>query len=387
MSWIVLFVSIRVAFLFETEIKMSVEVLQPSSVKRMAVFRALKLGDLLCVIPAVRALKAGYPSARITLIGLSWSVEFVARFSHLFDDFMEFPGYPGLPERVPNVELFPSFLRRAQEKQFDLALQMHGSGTHVNEIVALLGAKSSAGFYTEHSWHPAEGCWIEYPQNEPEIWRHLRLTSALGLPYRGTDLEFPLYPQDQLRLRALLETLKLSPQPYACVHPGGISAQTWPAEHFAAAADYLLSRGLSIILTGSAGERALCDEVRSLMRGPAVNLAGKTDLGLIGALIDQCSLLLSHDTGVSHIAAARQTPSVIVYSAGTAEKKGEAWPPLNNQLHRFVMSFQTLTPDIVCSTIDDLMTYVENKKRRRFASVNSGLIAPQTAVQGASEHA
>ena len=41
---------------------------------------------------------------------------------------MEFPGYPGLPERPVQTEKIPDFLRCAQKKRFDLLIQLHGSG-------------------------------------------------------------------------------------------------------------------------------------------------------------------------------------------------------------------------------------------------------------------
>ncbi len=79
------------------------------------------------------------------LIGLPWARSFVARFSRYLDGFREFPGYPGLPERQPVLQRVPEFLAAMQAERFDLVLQMHGSGSVVNPLVTLFGARTRRG--------------------------------------------------------------------------------------------------------------------------------------------------------------------------------------------------------------------------------------------------
>ena len=108
--------------------------------RRVGILRALQLGDLLCAVPALRALRAALPDAEMVLIGLPWARSFVQRFDMYLDGFREFPGYPGLPEQAPRLERIGAFLDEIQAEEFDLVLQMQGSGRITNPLAVLLGA-------------------------------------------------------------------------------------------------------------------------------------------------------------------------------------------------------------------------------------------------------
>src|SRR5207253_2044474 len=108
------------------------------------------------------------------------------------DSFIEFPGYPGLPERDADIQQFPDFIKNIQSQKFDMALQMHGSGSFVNSITMMMGAQLSAGFYEKGDYCPDPFWFTPFPVDEHEIRIYLRLMSFLGIPLQGIHLEFPL---------------------------------------------------------------------------------------------------------------------------------------------------------------------------------------------------
>lgn len=298
------------------------------SIKKVAVFRALQLGDLLCSIPAIRALRAALPHAEITLIGLPWAQSLLTRFPSYFNQFISFPGYPGLPEQSVDIQGTLSLLKRMNEDPFDLVLQMQGDGTIVNPMVMLWNAHITAGFCKEGDYCPDNGYFLEYPDRVPEIDRHLLLMEYLGISPQGRYLEFPLSLQDEEQLRDL--GLPISPRQYACIHPGSRGSwRQWPPEYFARMADRCASHGLQVVITGSREEKSLADEVMRYMQYPAINTAGATTLGAVGALLKDAALLVSNCTGVSHLASALQTRSVIISMDGEPDR----WGALNRELH------------------------------------------------------
>lgn len=297
--------------------------------RRIGVFRALMLGDVLCAVPALRALRANYPQAEIALIGLPWARD-LARRLPMLDRFIEFPGFPGLPEAGVDVTGVPEFLRRMQSEQFDLLLQMHGSGRIVNPLIAACGARRSAGFCESGAYCPEPDLYTGWPAEGHEVQRLLRLMDHLGVARCGEELEFPLRPQDFSDLSALWPEAG-SERPYVCVHPGArLQSRRWPVQRFAEVADRLAQRGWTIVLTGSAGEAPLVAELQGLMKHPSVNLAGRTTLWTLGALIARARLLLCNDTGVSHVAAALATPSVVVASGSDVAR----WAPQGRGAHQ-----------------------------------------------------
>ncbi|MGN6194777.1 MAG: glycosyltransferase family 9 protein [Ginsengibacter sp.] len=296
-------------------------------IKKIAVFRALQLGDMLCAIPAIRALRNEYPSAKITLLGLPWAKSFVERFNEYFDKFIHFPGYPGLPEQAFNEKQFESFLKEVRKEKFDLVLQMQGNGTIVNPLMFQFGAKYVAGFYNDESFVDSP-YFMPYPNYGPEVRRHILLMQHLKIAPQGEQLEFPLTKQDEKDFDELL--LPVYPQNYICIHPGSRGRwRQWPPQFFALIADYCIEQGFTVVITGTKEETDITKEVIKCMHHNAIDLTGTTTLGAIAVLIKNAFALVSNCTGVSHIADAFDTPSVIISMDGEPQR----WAPLNRKIH------------------------------------------------------
>jgi ADP-heptose:LPS heptosyltransferase len=304
---------------------------QRNRTRRVAVFRALQLGDLLCAVPALRAIRSGFPDAEITLLGLPWAKGFVDRFAHLLDRFVEFPGFPGLPEREPDIAALPGFLSSAQAMHYDLAIQLHGRGDLSNSIVEALGARLIAGFCPPTGPCPDRLRFLPWPEAGTEIHRCLALTDFLGLPRDGDALEFPVTQSEANESRALMARHGLLPHRFVCVHPGArLYTRRWPPEYFVAVARDILRMGLSVVLTGSEEEALLTRRIaRELPASAVVDLAGQTSLGAFAALCTDARLLLCNDTGVSHVAAALRVPSVVVCCGADPRR----FAPLDHALH------------------------------------------------------
>jgi ADP-heptose:LPS heptosyltransferase len=299
--------------------------------RRIAVFRALQLGDLLCAVPALRAVRNGFPDAEISLIGLPWAAQFVHRFARLVDRFVEFPGFPGLPEREPDINALPRFLADAQAARYDLAIQMHGRGDLTNSIVAALGAKMTAGFCPPGGTCPDPLRFLPWPESGTEIHRCIALTDFLGLPRAGDRLEFPFEADETAQGDALLARHRLAPRRFVCVHPGArLYTRRWPADYFATVAQDIVRRGLPVVLTGSSEEALITRRIaRALPAGSFVDLAGHTELGVFAAVLRHARLLVANDTGVSHVAAALRVPSIVVCCGADPHR----FAPLDHVLH------------------------------------------------------
>ena len=316
--------------------------------RRLAVLRALPgLGDFLCATPALRALRSALPEAHITFIGLPWVDSLASRYEW-WDTFTVFPGAPDLPE-VPFSKANLDAFMNVQRGCFDLVIQLHGSGPQSSVFALELDAPLTAGFYSAGEVRP-NPLFLPWDEKEHEVTRWLRLLSHVGIPAEDTALSFPVNPED----RANAERLRLQHDlnaPYLILHPGAASeTKRWPVTRFAEVGRAAQRLGFQIAITGSSGEADLAQYLQRLLPN-TVNLAGKTELGTLAALLRDARLLVCNDTGVSHLAAATRTPSVVLFS----ETDPARWAPLDTSRHLAIDVNQNAAAETVLAAMHSLL--------------------------------
>jgi ADP-heptose:LPS heptosyltransferase len=144
------------------------------------------------------------------------------------------------------------------------------------------------------------------------------VAEPFSLAPRAADLDF---------VRQLPEFAGLPPgRPRLLVHPGSRSAwRVWPAEAFAEVCDRLQTEGAAnVLLVAGPAEQKLVHAIRQHMQTPVACLQHSLELPQLAALFASADLLLCHDSGPMHLAAAVGTRVVALFGSQNLAN----WRPL-----------------------------------------------------------
>ncbi|MDG4790433.1 glycosyltransferase family 9 protein [Micromonospora sp. WMMD1102] len=286
-------------------------------VERIAVLRANALGDFIFALPALDALRAGYPDAELVLLGAPWHERLLRDRPGPVDRVLVVPPahgirVAGIGEAEPSAESMAGFLDAARRERFDLALQMHGGGANSNPLVAALGARVTAGLRSEDA--PPLDRWIRYVYYQPEVVRYLEVAGLVGAGPAGLVPRLVATEADLAEARAVLGE---PDRPRIALHPGASDPRRrWPPDRFAEVADQLVDDGYEVLVTGTPEEREIVEQVVTAARRPVRPLVGALSLGGLVGCYAGCRVVVSNDTGPVHVAAALDTPTVGIFWVG-----------------------------------------------------------------------
>ena len=280
------------------------------------------LGDSICFTPGLGALRSRFPRAR--LVGL-----FHRAFADLYRQ------DPRLDAVIPYEGKYVRWqdtVRALRAARCELALVPYIADPDVIPLLYLGGSRiifRTPGRDTIYRFMVANPELLsDGPNPEHALVRVATMLRYLGCPV--TDLAPRLHLGDTQREAAAAWLLAHGIPPgisLVGMHPGAsIQKKRWPAGNFAAAARALLADDAKrrLILTGSRGERALCEGIRQACGAPdrAVNAAGELPLTALPAVLERVAWFLGNDTGVAHAAYAMGTPSLTLFWRSDPERSG-----------------------------------------------------------------
>jgi len=277
---------------------------------RILLVKLSSFGDVLHALPTLEALRTAYPEGHLT-----WLVE--AAYAPLLtghpalDEVWEAPRLKPAQICTPaNRALLSRLRQRLASQPFDLVLDLQGLLKSAI-WVALARSPRKVGYdrTRELSYLVLTERLKPFDPETHAVWRYLNLAHYLGAP--------PALPRFRLGLTpggAAPPLLPRNGRPLAVLHPGARwPSKLWPGASWARLAQWLQGRGLQVAITGSAADRELSGSIATQAGGAALNLAGRTTLAELAAVLLQARLAVTTDTGAMHLAAALGTPVAALF--------------------------------------------------------------------------
>jgi len=300
----------------------------PHAPREIVVVKLSGLGSLLVCASVLRALRAAQPQARLTVVAFD-NTAAAARLMPEVDDVLAISTAGPAALLRTGLQVWHTLRCRRPDVIADIEYFSKLSTV----FCALSNARHRLGFRLPARWRERLlDSGIAFREDIHFRDNVARLFHPFGVDYRQlprTALRIP--PAAHQAAAALLATDGAAPVVWAAVNPHATALcpqRRWPLARFASVITDLLRRhpALHIVIPGTADERPRAEALRQSL--PAAErdrvrvLAGETDLPTLAAVLQQCRLVLTNDTGILHLAAAVDAPLVALFGPESPVRYG-----------------------------------------------------------------
>jgi len=288
--------------------------------ERFLIVRLTALGDILHTVPAVAALRAAHPHAKI-----DWVVE--RKWAPLLE------GSPAIDEVIPferrSLWGAAECVERLRENRYTCAIDFQGLYKS-SLLAALSGVGRRIGF--DRGWAREGGAAMFYTEPVIPIGRHVtELNYSLAERAGASRPHAPEYPLrvpagGAASVRARLRDRGIEDE-YIVVGPGGSwRAKCWPPERYGEfCRAFETESNFRVVVIRGPGEESLADEVcRAASPTQPVVLA--TTIEELMGLLAHARCVVAADSGPLHLASALGTPVVGLYGPTDPARNGPFAP-------------------------------------------------------------
>ncbi|AHK19782.1 lipopolysaccharide biosynthesis protein [Yersinia similis] len=289
-------------------------------VARILVIKLRHFGDVLLTTPLLNTLKANYPQAKIDVLLYGGTQDMLREnktINHAFivDRSLK---HAGLKAQLSGEKALFNALKK---QHYDLILNLSDQW-RAAAYCRLLKPTFSIGFHYPKRdtwlWRYCHSTLVEIPNaaERHTVLNNLDILSPLQLTDISTDVTMAYGPHDIERAKQLCQQHNI--ENYILIQPSARwKFKTWASESFSELINHLIQQGETVLLTGS-NDQAELDYIAEIIAGctqpeKVINLSGQLALPELAVLIDNAKLFIGVDSVAMHMAAALQTPAVVLF--------------------------------------------------------------------------
>jgi len=284
------------------------------------------IGDAVLTTPAIAAINRTFPDARITVLAKPAVAELFLEnpFIHEIMIYQDHGRHQGILGKL-------RLILDLRERHFDLAI-LFQNAFEAALLAFLAGIPQRYGYARDgRAWlltHPVP---LEREAKEKhQLNYYLDLLQPLGVTVNEKKLILVVTSDEE---RAAWERLKQDHVQRSDliigINPGSTygTAKRWASERFAELADRLMAeRGVKVLIFGGREEAELAKEICDRMKQKPILFTAQTSIRQLMALIKQCRLFITNDTGPMHIANAFGVPVVAIFGSTNPKTTSPAQP-------------------------------------------------------------
>ncbi|MFC1811246.1 lipopolysaccharide heptosyltransferase II [Thermodesulfobacteriota bacterium] len=273
------------------------------------------IGDAVMTTPAIRAIRKNFPHSEISILVKPWVSPVFENNPHI-DRLILYNSESRHKGLIGKFRL----ARDLRQYTFDAAILLQNA-FEAALIAFLSGIPCRIGFNTD-----ARGLLLSHPvpcgfeiKSVHQTQYYLSIIEGVGLGTDGQDLDLVVNEEYKQRALEIFDQLGISKSdrlvginPSATFGP----AKQWFSDRYARLSDKIQEVfGARVIFFGGPEDQVLGKIISQITRHPPIDLCGKTDLGEAMALIQQCNLFITNDSGLMHVAAALDVPLISIFGS------------------------------------------------------------------------
>lgn len=302
--------------------------------RRILIIKPSSLGDIVHALPVLHALRRKFPSAQIDWLVSKPFAPLLQNHPDLNNllifDRRRFGSMVGSPRITAE---FARFARDLRATGYDLVIDLQGL-LRTGFLSWVSGAPVRAGF--RHAREMAPICYTHFlDDSDPDMHavdRNYLVAGLVGLEPDVPAADLALNDTDRRSAEQLLAAAHVRPGFLALAPGARWETKVWPAERFSQTITELQALGSPhCVLLGGPDELDLCTRIAEDCPRPPVNLAGKTDLRTLCAVLNQAGAVLCLDSGVLHLAVALGRP-LLCLTGPTNPRRTGPWRRLHDVL-------------------------------------------------------